>query len=248
MIQMIKKKHKNSEQNLTLVGHLTELRKRLIYCLIVLLVAVFVCFDFSDDFVRSVINIVPDTNFIYIAPAELFMSYLKMSIIGGFVISAPFILYQIWSFVSPALDLKEKRYLKASLYIGAAFFIIGIIFSYLIVAPTLVSFFHGFQSDATEAAISFKNYVTFVLSTLLSFGVIFELPILMVLLTKFNIVKINFLKQNRRYFILVIFIVAAFLTPPDIISQTLLAIPMLLLFEIGILLSMLVKNKDNKNE
>jgi len=245
MIQMVKKK-KSNDKNLSLVGHLTELRNRLIYSIIVLLLTIVLCFEFSEDFVRGIINITPETNFIYITPAELFMAYLKIAIIGGFVISAPFILFQVWSFVSPALESKGKRYLRLALFVGGGFFIIGVVFSYFVVVPTMIAFFTGFQIEEIQAAISFDSYLTFVINTLLSFGLIFELPILMLLLTKFNIVKIDFLKQNRKYFILLIFIVAAFLTPPDVISQILLAIPMLLLFEVGIILSMLVNNKNEK--
>ncbi|NLL82525.1 MAG: twin-arginine translocase subunit TatC, partial [Tissierellia bacterium] len=141
---------------------------------------------------------------------------------------------------------KGKRYLRLALFVGGGFFIIGVVFSYFVVVPTMIAFFTGFQIEEIQAAISFDSYLTFVINTLLSFGLIFELPILMLLLTKFNIVKIDFLKQNRKYFILLIFIVAAFLTPPDVISQILLAIPMLLLFEVGIILSMLVNNKNEK--
>lgn len=238
------KKLKDKEEDLTLVGHLTELRKRLIYSIVVLLISVVICFDFSEVFVRAIINIAPNTNFIYIAPAELFMSYLKIAVVAGVVISAPFILYQIWSFITPALDLSENRYVKVALFVGGGFFIIGILFSYFVVLPVMVSFFIGFQIEEIKAAISFHNYLGFVLNTLLSFGLIFELPVLMILLTKFNILKIDFFKQNRKYFILLTFIVATFLTPPDVISQVLLAIPMLLLFEVGIILSTLIKSKN----
>lgn len=238
------KKLKDKEEDLTLVGHLTELRKRLIYSIVVLLISIVICFDFSEVFVRAIINIAPNTNFIYIAPAELFMSYLKIAVVAGAVISAPFILYQTWSFITPALDLSENRYLKVALFVGGGFFIIGILFSYFVVLPVMVSFFIGFQIEEIQAAISFHNYLGFVLNTLLSFGLIFELPVLMILLTKFNILKIDFFKQNRKYFILLTFIVATFLTPPDVISQVLLAIPMLLLFEVGIILSTLIKSKN----
>jgi sec-independent protein translocase protein TatC len=171
------------------------------------------------------------------------MSYVKIAVIGGLVISAPFILTQIWLFISPGLNSKEKKYIIVSLFIGGIFFILGVIFSYIIVLPTMIVFFIGFQIEEIQPMISFSNYLSFVITTLLSFGIIFELPIVMVLLTRFNIVNINFFKKNRKMFILVIFIIAAILTPPDVVSQVLLAIPMLALFEIGIILSSIFEKR-----
>lgn len=233
--------------DLTIVGHLAELRKRLIYCAIVLLATVLICFNYAEIIVKDIINITPNINFVFIAPAELLMSYIKIAVISGLVISAPFILVQLWLFISPGLKSGEKRYIIGSLFTGGIFFILGVIFSYIIVLPTMIVFFIGFQIDEIQPMISFSNYLGFVISTLLAFGLIFELPVVMVLLTRFNIVKISFLKRNRKYFILVIFIIAAILTPPDVISQVLLGIPMLALFEIGIILSgLFVKKAENK--
>lgn len=238
---MIKNKH-----DLTIVEHLSELRKRLIQSAFVFVVSVLVCYNFAEVMVQDIINIVPDINFVFIAPAELLMSYIKIALVCGLVISAPFLLIQLWLFVSPGLNSSERKYISVSLLTGSVFFILGVIFSYFVVLPTMIVFFIGFQIDEIQAMISFRSYLDFVINTLLAFGAIFELPIVMVLLTRFNIVQISFLRQNRKVFILVIFIIAAILTPPDIISQTLLAIPMLLLFEIGIILSSLIQNRNNK--
>jgi sec-independent protein translocase protein TatC len=245
---MIKRKHNENrdKKELTIVGHLAELRKRLINCAFVFIVAVILTYNFAETVVRDIINIVPDVNFVFIAPAELLMSYIKISVVGGLVIAAPFLLIQLWLFVSPGLNNMERKYISVSLITGSLFFIIGVIFSYFIVLPTMIVFFIGFQIDEVQAMISFRNYLDFVINTLLAFGAIFELPIVMVLLTKFNLVQISFLKKNRKVFVLVIFIIAAILTPPDVISQILLGIPMLILFEIGIILSSLIKNKNNK--
>jgi sec-independent protein translocase protein TatC len=229
--------------DLTIVGHLAELRKRLVYCAVVFVLAVFIFYNFAEPVVKDIVNITPDTNFVFIAPAELLMSYVKIAVIGGLVISAPFILTQIWLFISPGLNSKEKKYIIVSLFIGGIFFILGVIFSYIIVLPTMIVFFIGFQIEEIQPMISFSNYLSFVITTLLSFGIIFELPIVMVLLTRFNIVNINFFKKNRKMFILVIFIIAAILTPPDVVSQVLLAIPMLALFEIGIILSSIFEKR-----
>ncbi len=247
-MKMKKNNNKATEgKNLTIVGHLDELRKRLINSVIVFVLAVALSYNYSELIVKNIVNISPDTEFIFIAPSELLMSYVKISLITGLVVSAPFLLMQLWLFISPGLSSSEKRYIIISLFTGAIFFILGIIFSYYVVLPTMLIFFMGFQIDEIQAMISFSNYLSFVISTLLSFGIIFELPIIMALLTRFGLVKVDFLKKNRKIFILVIFIIAAILTPPDVVSQVLLAIPMLLLFEVGIILSTIISKKD-KNE
>lgn len=247
---MIKKKFKDElldKKDLTFVEHLGELRKRIVYSVIIFIIAVGICYNYSEAIIKNIVNIAPDVDFVFIAPAELLMSYVKISLVCGLVISAPFLLFQLWQFVSPGLKLKEKQYIVVSLFSGSLFFIVGVMFSYIIVLPTLIVFFIGFKIEEIQPMIGFSNYLTFVINTLLAFGVIFELPIVMVLLSRFGLVKVSFMKKNRKYFILVIFIVAAILTPPDIISQVLLGIPMTILFEIGIFLSSLSeKKRDNK--
>lgn len=246
---MKRKKNENkNEKNLTIVGHLTELRKRLIYSSIVLLAAIAISYNFSEMMVKHIIDIVPDINFVFIAPAELLMSYIKISVISGLVVSAPFLLLQIWLFVSPGLKKSEKRTIAVSLFIGGFFFVAGVIFSYLVILPIMLQFFMGFQIEQIEEMISFSNYLSFVINTLLSFGIIFEIPILMVILTKFHILKVSFLKKNRKYAILSIFIIAAVLTPPEVITQIMMAGPMILLFETGIILSSIVERKDRNKE
>jgi sec-independent protein translocase protein TatC len=243
-----KKNINKNEKNLTIVGHLTELRKRLIYSSIVLLAAIAVSYNFSEMMVKHIVDIVPDINFVFIAPAELLMSYIKISVISGVVVSAPFLLLQIWLFVSPGLKKSEKRTIAVSLFIGGFFFIAGVIFSYFVILPIMIQFFMGFQIEEIEEMISFSSYLSFVINTLLSFGIIFEIPILMVILTKFHILKVSFLKKNRKYAILIIFVVAAVLTPPEVITQIMMAGPMLMLFEIGVIFSSMVEKKDKKKE
>ncbi len=243
---MRKKNEKKEEKNLTIVGHLDELRKRLIYSSIVLVISVLACYNFSEPIVKNIIDIAGNVNFVFIAPAELLMSYIKISVIAGVVVAAPFLFLQVWMFVSPGLVKNERRTIAVSLFIGGLFFILGVVFAYLVVLPIMLKFFMGFQIEQIEEMISFSNYLSFVISTLLSFGIIFELPIIMVILTKFHILKVSFIKKNRKYTVLIIFILAAILTPPDVITQTLLAGPMILLFEVGVLFSSIVEKKDKK--
>jgi sec-independent protein translocase protein TatC len=238
----------NNEKNLTLVEHLAELRKRIIYSAVVFILAASFCYSFAEIIIKDIINLARNVEFVFIAPAELLMSYIKLSAIGGLIVSAPFLIFQIWLFVIPGLSSKEKRYILLSLLLGSIFFITGVTFAYFVVVPTLIVFFIGFQMDAIKPMISFNSYLSFVLSTIFTFGAIFELPILMVLLSRFGILKVSFLKQNRKFIILIIFILAAILTPPDVISQIILAGPMILLSEIGIFLAGLAEKKKENNE
>lgn len=245
---MRKKKETDEEKSLTLVEHLTELRKRLIYSSVVLLVSIFVSYNFAEMIVKYIIDIAPGINFVFIAPAELLLSYVKIAVISGFVVSAPFLALQIWIFVSPGLKKNEKRTIATSLFVGGIFFIVGVVFAFLVVLPIMLQFFMGFQIEEIQEMISFSNYLGFVINTLLSFGIVFELPIIMVILTRFHIISVSFIKKNRKYTILIIFIVAAVLTPPEVITQILLAVPMMMLFELGVLMSSLVERKDKKKK
>ena len=244
---MLKKKNNQvAEKEMTLVGHLAELRKRIIYSAIFFLLAAGLCYNFSARIIEEIIGIAKDIEFVFIAPAELFLSHIKLALTGGLIISLPFLVFQIWLFVVPGMKKREKRYILASLFMGGLFFIAGAVFAYMIVIPIILKFFMGFQTDAIKPMITFSNYLNFIFSTILSFGAVFELPIVMVLLTRFGLLKVSFLKKSRKYIILIIFVLSAILTPPDVISQLLLSGPMILLAELGILLSSLVEKKNKE--
>lgn len=223
--------------DLTLVGHLTELRSRLIRSVLIFLLFSFAGYYFAEPMAKDIVSRAPDMDFIFISPSELMLSYIKIAICFGLVVSAPYILGQIWLFISPGLENIHKRYIVISLVLGSGFFIIGAIFAYIIILPVVLNFFSGFQMPEIRAAISFENYLNFVISLVLAFGAVFELPIIMFLFTRLGILKVNFFLKYRKYMILAIFFIAAVLTPPDVVSQVLLAIPMLGLYEIGIFLS-----------
>lgn len=241
-----KTKKKEKDKNLTVVGHLEELRKRVIYSGFLFIIASFIAYSFSERIVDDIISRAPDMNFVYISPPELMLSYIKLAIVAGLVISAPFILSQIWMFVSPGFEKKDKRYLILAIILGGGFFVLGVVFAYIIVMPIVLKFFSGFQTQTIKPMISFNNHLSFVINILIAFGVVFELPVMMVLLTRFGLLNPSIFSKYRKYMILIIFVLAALLTPPDLISQSLLAIPMLALFELGILLSKIVQKKKNK--
>ncbi|HLR20528.1 MAG TPA: twin-arginine translocase subunit TatC [Tissierellaceae bacterium] len=236
------------DQKQTIVEHLSELRKRLIYSLVFLIGFSILSYRFSEFVVKDMISKAPDIEFVFIAPNELFMSYLKIAIVGGIACSLPVIIFNIWLFIKPGLEVHEKKLIVRSLFIGGILFFLGALFSYLIVLPLVINFFISFQIDEVEAMISFSNYLSFVITVVLSFGLVFELPIFMTIIVKLGLVSTRTLRKNRRFAILIIFILSAILTPPDVISQILLAIPMLLLFEVGIFFSQIIENNKSNNK
>lgn len=242
----MKKRKKADKNSLTLVEHLTELRNRILYMAVIFLGCTLLAYQFSEVLVKDMISIAPEVSFVFISPAELLLSYIKIAVIMGLTVSAPFLITQIWLFVSPALEKKERRTLVFSLIFGTVFFILGAVFAYLLVLPMMIQFFMGFQMEGIEEMISFESYLSLILSTVLSFGIIFELPSIMVILARFGIVTTAFMRKYRKYIVLVIFIAAAVLTPPDVISQVMLAMPMLLLFEVGLLFASMAEKKKKK--
>lgn len=231
----------------TIIEHLSELRKRIIYGFISLIAFSILSYRFSETIVKDMINKAPEIDFVFIEPTELFMSYLKVAIIGGIVLSLPVILFNIWLFIKPGLSLDERKLIIKSLFMGGVLFVLGALFAYLFVLPMTIVFFTSFQIDKIKAMISFSSYLSFAITFILSFGLIFEMPILMVIVVKLGLVSSATLEKNKKVAIVVIFILAAILTPPDVISQTLLAIPMVLLFEIGVFFSKMVEKNKSKD-
>lgn len=247
MMQMKRKtKSKDEEKNLTLVEHLSELRRRVIFVILVFIGATLVSYNFSEPIIRSIIEMAPEMQFVFISPSELFMANLKIAIIMGLIIASPVILTNLWLFVSPALEKGQKRAIIVALSIGGVFFVLGAYFAFRIVLPTILQFFMGFKIPEIQEMISFSSYLSLVVNTMLSFGIVFEMPSIMMILTRLGLIKVAFMKRYRKYVILVIFVVGALLTPPDVISQVMIAVPMLVLFETGLLLSSMVERKKKK--
>lgn len=235
------------EKNLTLVEHLDELRKRIIIIAASILLGTILSYSFIDIMVEYIVKPSKGLEFIYLSPPELFLSYIKISVLSGLILSSPIILLQIWLFVKPGLEKTEKRYLLIAMFMGIIFFAIGASFSYFTIIPISIDFFIKLSVQDVAPLFSFDKYLSFVISLLLSFGLVFELPMLIILLTQLNLINARILKKYRKIIILVIFVVAAVLTPPDVISQTLLALPMLFLYELSIWAAVIIgKKKDKK--
>lgn len=237
----------NKNSKLTILEHLTELRKRLVKIAIVNLIATLICYQFIHIIMELILNLNTGMNLVYISPSELFLVYVKISIICGIVLSSPFTLLQIWLFVSTGLYKKEKIYIILSSIVGIIFFAVGVIFCYIVVLPTTLNFFINISISDIEPMISISSFVSFISTMLVSFGAVFEIPIVVFLLSIIGLLKPQMLIKKQSLIIVIIFVAAAFITPPDVISLTLLAIPMVILFELSIGICWAVnKVKSNK--
>ncbi len=227
-------KDKMNEKTLALIDHISELRKRLIIIGFLILAGSLISYKYIQTIVDIIILPAENLEFIYLSPPELFMAYIKIALLMGVVVSLPLTLGQVWIFVKPGLKKKEKKYIIFSLLMGLVFFGVGVVFAYFVIVPLTIKFFVQVQVDQITPLFSFENYIGFVLSLLLSFGLVFELPLLISLLSILGLIKTETLKKYRKVVIIVIFTLSAVLTPPDVLSQVLMGVPMLGLFELGI--------------
>ena len=222
---------------MSLLAHLNELRRRLPICAVCFLVGVALCLSQAEWFTNLRLSRGENFSFVYIAPAELMMTYVRISLVGGVVIIIPVIIYHIWRFLQPGLKRAEQMGFNLIITVGLLLFCLGALFAFTIVLPILLGFFARLNTSGTVTAmVSVQEYVSYVISTMLIFGVIFETPIVLVALTGVGLVKPKTLQKNFKYVVLIILIVAAVITPPDVTSQVLVAIPLMILFYASIIL------------
>lgn len=218
--------------NMSLLGHLEELRRRLIRSMLAVGVCSIACYYYVEDIVHFITA--PAGKLYYMQPAEAFFTYLKISIVTGFLLSLPVVLYHVWRFFLPALTPKEKATLGALVPASAFLFYIGISFSYFFVLPAGLKFFLGFASMDLQPLLSVGRYLDFVVAFLLPFGFIFELPLVVMVLAKIGLISSDFLRRKFRIVIFLAFVVGAVISPtPDVFSQTMIAVPILVLYGIS---------------
>ena len=242
----MKKKAKepvSPDGSMSLSGHLRELRNRILICVILLVVVFGVCLSFAPRLVTLLTDMGRryDYVYVYIAPQELFLVYMNVALVGAVVVCFPVLAYQIYAFCSPGLSGKERGYISGALIAGGLCFLVGVAFAYFISLPFMLRFLIQFTGEVDVAAsISIQQYVSFLLTVFVIFGLVFELPVVSVLLTGLGLVKAEWLVKGRKVMIVIIFVLAAIITPPDIVSQIMVAVPMLGLYEISIALSRVV--------
>ena len=238
----------SSENGMSFQEHIAELRRRLIYCVIVVIITTVIAWVFWEQLIEILKRPAPEgTAFQQIAPAETLSVSFKVAVIAGLFASTPFILYQFVRFVSPGLNAAERRYLYALLPSGIVIFAIGAAFGYFVLFPPAIHFLFTFGSDVATVQISIGSYVRLMLSLLLWMGVVFETPIVLFFLSRIGIVTPQQLGRQRRYAIVVAFILGALITPTfDPINQTLVALPIIVLYEVGIWLAKFGARQRNR--
>lgn len=221
------------DKDMTLTEHLQELRG----CLIKSIAALILGTGCSVYFLQDIMDILTAAakELYYMRPAEAFMIYMKVALLSGLILSSPFILYELYSFVRPALTLRERRFTLICIPLSLVLFITGMLFSYSFVFPRGLEFFLGFAAGKVNPLISMESYLDFMLMLVVPFGFAFNVPVVLTLLAYLNIVSAKMLMKYQRHVILVAFIIAGVITPtPDVITQTLLAVPLILLYEVSI--------------
>lgn len=226
-------------KEMTLMDHLGELRDRLVRCVVGAMVGFLACYAFRKELfniqMKPLLDVLPpDSHLIYTSLPEAFFTYVKVAFVAGLFLVSPYIFYQIWQFISPGLYDQERKYIIPISFLSALFFVSGALFGYYIVFPFGFEFFMGYADDLIKPMPSLREYFSFSLKLLFAFGVIFELPLFIFFLARLGLVTGPALRKFRKYAILVAFIVAAILTPPDGITQILMAGPLIILYEISI--------------
>lgn len=224
----------------SLYEHLGELRIRLIYSAYILIVATGICYGFSEaifNFIRAPIQpYLPNGGLIYTGPLDKFIAHIKISFVCGILVSCPFWLYQVWKFVAPGLYSREKKYMVGFIFSGTCLFLLGAAFSYWVVLPMAFHFLMNFGGDIDKPMISIDHYLGFFSQMCLMFGVSFELPLIISLLGMFGLVSQQFLKEKRRYAVMILAIISAIITPPDLMSMIMMLVPMVALYELGVVM------------
>jgi sec-independent protein translocase protein TatC len=228
------------EGRMTFLEHLEELRSRLIRVVLAMVVGFIVCIAFGErlfNLLASPITaLLPQgSTLIFTSLPDPFFMYLKVAFVAGIFLVLPIIVYELWRFVRPGLLEHERGMAMPFIVAAVLLFYMGAAFAYFVVFPAAFKFFLGYQTEVLKPMIAIKEYVSLVMLLMLAFGAVFETPIVIVFLGLLGIVDSGMLKRGRRYFIVLAFIIAAILTPtPDVINQTLMAIPMLIFYEVGI--------------
>ncbi len=234
------------------IAHLKELRDRLMVCIVGLGVAFIVTYAFKERIfhflMRPFIEVMPPkSSFIFTSLTEAFITYFKVSLVAALFLAAPVILYEIWMFVAPGLYEKEKKYIVPFIIFGSFFFIGGALFCYYVTMPVVYHFFVSYAGTMIIPMPSLKEYMSLTLKMLIIFGLVFQMPLIAYYLAKAGIINYKGLAKKRRYAILGIVVLSAIITPPEVSSQLLMALPMYGLFELSVMIARVFGRKESVN-
>jgi len=232
---------------MSFLDHLEELRWRIIKATIAVVTAAIISAFFSDFLVKVVLMqplMKVGLKAQVLTPYGIMLIYMQTVLFAGLIISMPYVLYQLWLFIAPGLLPKERKYASWIVFFTSLCFLSGIVFAYYVLVPTALTFFSEFGTDTFQLNVSVDNYISFLLSLILGSGVVFELPMISYFLSKIGILSPAFMRKYRRHAIVVILIISAVVTPtPDVVTQSLLAAPMIILYEVSIFISKYAQRK-----
>jgi len=247
------------EEPVSFIGHLSELRRRLIKSFIFLLLAFLLCYYFSSEiysflvkpYAEVLLENQLDRRLIFTALHEAFLTYLKVAFFASFFITSPIFLTQLWKFVAPGLYKNEKQALLPYLIATPLLFLLGGMLVYYLIMPLAINFFLSFESVADVGTIAIQleakvnEYLSLIMRLIFAFGISFQLPVILSLLARIGFIDSNYLKTRRKYVIVIMFAFAAILTPPDPVTQIGLALPLLILYELSIVIVKIIEKKKN---
>lgn len=240
----------DGDEPMTLMGHLNEMRRRLARMVIMVILGFIACYGVAEPVYAWLSEplkaALPEgSKLIYTSPQGAFFVYLKVALVTSIFVTSPFSFYQIWAFIAPGLYREEKQAVAPLAFFSAFFFLAGASFCYFLVFPLAFRFFMGFTTDVIVPMISVEEYLSFALKLLIAFGLVFEMPLFAHFLARLGILGPDMMRRQRKYAILLIFVMAAILTPPDVFSQCLMAAPMLLLYEVSVFVAALAQKRRN---
>ncbi len=239
------------------LDHLEELRWRILWSLVAVIIGTGIGFflvtyyDALELLMRPIraARDDPSLQLVYLSPADPFFVTIRLAIYIGLILALPILVYNIWAFLSPALEKREKRAILPALYLGVVLFAAGVALAYFAALPVTLEFFQGFMTESLVGQLEINNTLGFVVKMLLAFGVVFELPIVILILSALGLVTPEFLREKRRHAIVLITVLASFITPGDAITLTVMMMfPLILLYELGIFLSVGIYRGRRKRE
>ena len=238
----------SGDASMPLTGHLTELRNRILYILGTILVVFMGAYFFSTELLTFIQRPIAGQKLVFLSPTEAFFAHVKVSFFCSVFISLPIILFQIWRFCAPGLKGREKRYIVPFVFFSTLSFIVGALFCYFLILPYGLAFLLSFATESLTPQISVGFYISFAFKLIFTFGLVFEVPIVTILLVQIGVITPDFLSKNRGYVIVGAFVLSALLTPPDVVTQVFLAGPVIVLFEISIIISKIIIKRKKKRE
>jgi sec-independent protein translocase protein TatC len=228
---------------MSFLDHLDELRAVLIQSILAVVVVSVVCWFFSGSILEFLLRNLPLDSLYFHSPLEAFMTRLKISVILGIMIAFPFVLFKVWSFVSPGLFANERKKIYPLVVTSSALFYTGVIFCYVLLIPSVMRFLLSFGTEHLNPLLSVSSYFTFIARLCFAFGLVFQIPVVVFILSIAGLVSPRFLLKQWRYAVVLTFVVAAVLTPPDVISQVMMAVPIVVLYIGSVLVAYITVRK-----